>query len=996
MFRNLVSPVLVGREAELAALTGALDSAIGGEPALVLLGGEAGVGKTRLVAEAAERARDAGARVLMGACVELGGEGLPFTPLADALRSLMRDTAPEQLDEFVGAARPELARLLPELDPDRTPGSAPLGGGTDRLMELVLGVIERIAADAPLMLVIEDLHWADRSTLDLVALIVRALRGARVLAVVSFRSDEVHRGHPLRPLITGWERVRSVRRVELARFGIEEVAGQLEGILGTRPPRHLVELVYERSEGNAFLVEEILEAVQSGADPDELPLSLRDVLLARTERLSEPTQALLRVAAAGGRSVPDRLLAAVAGLDERALDAALREAVEHHVLVVDETGTGGYEFRHTLTRDAIYRDALPRERARIHATYARALSADPSLAGTGATVPAELALHWTMAHDVPRALPACVEAARLATGYAPAEALRHLERALEMWPSVPDAEERCGVDVVEVLHRAGLAAYGAGAIDRSIALFDEALGELGPAADPERRALLIESRAQALIDLGRTEEATAALELAASLLPAEPPTVARAVVLASLAIRRNMDGRYDDAASIAERAVAAAQGAGAREQEPNARITLGIARAYAGHSEEGLALVRQGREQAEADGDLATAVRALLNEADQLDMANRYEEAAEAARRGLELARRAGLERGTLGVYLIGNLCESLFHLGHWEQAERLLTDAADARPAGYLAGLLLQLRGLIRVLSGRDGDAAADIRAATRLNLESVDYQFELPGQFGRAELARVRGDLDAAREHVRIALDVAESMVRYRWPLVWLGLRIEAEAPESDAERVVALSELPEGCPRRRRPGAPTASSPPPRRRARPPIGSRRPRSAESSAIPTCSPTRSCARRTPPAAATIATPPRRRWRRRCASPPGSAPRRCSTRPARSRGARASAWTTASPSATATGSASPSGSARCSTCSPRAARIRRSRRRCSSAARRPAPTCRTSSPSSASRAAARRRPSRTAPAPRTPPRRFSAPRAGSRPSRRRETGLVPDVAGGS
>jgi tetratricopeptide (TPR) repeat protein len=777
----------------MVALTEALDSAIGGEPALVLLGGEAGVGKTRLVAEAAERAREAGARVLVGACVELGGEGLPFTPLADALRSLMRDTAPEQLDVFVGAARPELARLLPELDPDRTPGSAPLGsGGTDRLMELVLGVVERIAADAPLMLVIEDLHWADRSTLDLVALLVRALRAARVLAVVSFRSDEVHRGHPLRPLLTGWERVRSVRRVELARFTFDEVAGQLEGILGTRPPRHLVELVYERSEGNAFLVEEILEAVQSGADADELPLSLRDMLLARTERLSEPTQSLLRVAAAGGRSVPDRLLAAVAGLDERELDAALREAVEHHVLVVDESGTGGYEFRHTLTRDAIYRDALPRERARIHAAYAQALSADPSLAGRGATVAAELALHWTMAHDVPRALPACVEAARLAAAYAPAEALRHLERALEMWPSVPDAEERCGVDVVEMLHRAGLAAYGAGALDRSIALLDEALGELGSAAEPERRALLIESRAQALLDLGRSEKATAALELAASLLPAEPPTVARALVLASLAIRRNLDGRYDDAAAIAELAVAAAQGAGAREQEPNARITLGISRAYTGHSEEGLVLVRQGRELAEADGDLATAVRALLNEADQLDMINRYEEAAQAAWRGLELARRAGLERGTLGVYLTQNLSESLFHLGRWEEAERLLTDAADARPGGYLAGLLLQLRGLIRVLAGRSEDAAQDIRAASRLSVETVDYQFELPGQFGRAELARVRGDLGAARDHVRIALDVAESMVRYRWPLVWLGQRIEAESPEPDAERVAALREL------------------------------------------------------------------------------------------------------------------------------------------------------------------------------------------------------------
>src|SRR3954453_318081 len=272
MFRNLVSPVLVGRDAELAALTAALDSAIAGAPAVVLLGGEAGVGKTRLVGEAAERARDAGARGLLGTCVELGGEGLGFTPLADGLRSLLRVTPREQLAEFVGPARPELARLLPELDRHRAPGSIPLaGGGTDRLLELVLGVIERIAADAPLMFVIEDLHWGDRSTLDLVALLVRALRSARVLVVVTFRSDELHRGHPLRPLLTEWERVRSARRVELNRFDADEVARQLEGRLGTRPSAHLAEMVYERSEGNAFLVEEIFEAVQSGADPDEVP-----------------------------------------------------------------------------------------------------------------------------------------------------------------------------------------------------------------------------------------------------------------------------------------------------------------------------------------------------------------------------------------------------------------------------------------------------------------------------------------------------------------------------------------------------------------------------------------------------------------------------------------------------------------------------------------------------------------------------------------------------
>ena len=171
--------------------------------------------------------------------------------------------------------------------------------------------------------------------------------------------------------------------------------------------------VHERSEGNAFLVEEILGAVQSGADPDQLPLSLRDVLLARVERLDPPTQRLLRIAAAAGRAVSDRLLAAVAGLEEAELDAALREAVEHHVLVVDDTERG-YVFRHALTRDAIYGDTLPRERVRIHTAYGEALSADPALAGGNVAVAAALALHWRAAHDLPRALEASIEAAQLA------------------------------------------------------------------------------------------------------------------------------------------------------------------------------------------------------------------------------------------------------------------------------------------------------------------------------------------------------------------------------------------------------------------------------------------------------------------------------------------------------------------------------------------------------------------------------------------------------
>jgi DNA-binding CsgD family transcriptional regulator/predicted negative regulator of RcsB-dependent stress response len=789
---TLVSPVFVGREAELATLTAALDAAVAGEPAVLILGGEAGVGKTRLVEEAAARAGEAGVRVLTGSCVEMGGEGLPFGPLAHAFRSLMRDTSPEELDAYLGPARSELAWVLPDLDRERALTAPPLHeGGTARLRELVLGVIERLAADRPLMFVIEDLHWADRSTLDLVALLVRALRADRVLVVVSFRSDELHRSHPLRPLITGWERVRTVHRIELARLGRPEVARQLAAILGTPPSTRLLDLVHERSEGNAFLVEEILGAVQSGADPAQLPLALRDVLLARVESLEPSTQRLLRIAAAGGRAVSDRLLAAVAAMEEPELDEALREAVEHHVLVIDET-EHGYEFRHALTRDAVYSDTLPRERVRIHAAYGEALSADPALAGGNVAVAALLALHWTAAHDLPRALVACVEAAHLAAGYAPAEALRHLDNALEIWPQVPDAAARSGIDLVEALRRAGVSAYAAGALDASLAMFDEALAELGANADPERHALLIEARAATLLDLGRDDEARSELERAAAQLPPEAPDEVRAVVLTSLAAQRLLAGNFSGVRSAAEPAVAAAHRAGVPGREAAARMMLGAALAYLGDDDRGVLELQAGLQLAEAVEDHAMALRGHLNLSDALQNLGRSHDAAEVARRGMELAARVGLTRSVYGALTALNYADAQFHVGQWDDAHRLLSNTLDNELANLFASLVLGQRARLAALTGRYHDARADLETARRLLPDPHSDQYAFPRAFAGAEMARALGDVAAAREEIRPPLDAPEPVARYRWQLVWLGLRLEAEAPEPAPDRMAALTAI------------------------------------------------------------------------------------------------------------------------------------------------------------------------------------------------------------
>jgi predicted ATPase len=258
MSGDVVSPVLIGRGEELAVLAAATDRALAGETGFVLLGGEAGVGKTRLLRELSARAQDAGFGVLSGQCVEPGAEGLPFAPLVDVLRTLARTMPPDQLGRVLGPAASALSRLLPELAPEtQPPGWAGETPQKAQLLELVLGVLGRLSAVRPVLLAVEDLHWADGSTLDLAAFLIRSLPPSRVLLVITYRSDELNRHHPLRPLLAAWERDRSVRHVGLRRFGGEEVAAQLRAILGADPAPGVADVVFGRSGGNAYLVEEL-------------------------------------------------------------------------------------------------------------------------------------------------------------------------------------------------------------------------------------------------------------------------------------------------------------------------------------------------------------------------------------------------------------------------------------------------------------------------------------------------------------------------------------------------------------------------------------------------------------------------------------------------------------------------------------------------------------------------------------------------------------------
>ena len=398
------SPVLVGRSGQLAALDAALAAARDGSPSAVLVGGEAGVGKSRLVTEFAEHSRGTGAQVLTGGCLELGTDGLPFAPFTAVLRELVRERGADGIAGLLpGHATRELARLLPEFGEPATAADA--GEARARLFEQVLTLLEQLADEAPVVLVIEDAHWADRSTRDLLAFLIRnqgALDG--LLIVVTYRSDELHRTHPLRPLLAELDRISWVTRIELGRLSRADTGELAARLLGREPGADLLETVYRRTEGNPLFVEALLDGDRLGPG---LPESLRDLLVAGVRRLPEETQEVVRVASAGGERIGHALLATVTGLDSAGLTRALRPAVAANVLLTDPDG---FAFRHALIRESMQQELLPGEGGRLHCRFAEAIGSDPALVPPGRAA-AEQAHHWYAAHDLARALASAWQAA---------------------------------------------------------------------------------------------------------------------------------------------------------------------------------------------------------------------------------------------------------------------------------------------------------------------------------------------------------------------------------------------------------------------------------------------------------------------------------------------------------------------------------------------------------------------------------------------------------
>jgi DNA-binding CsgD family transcriptional regulator len=765
------SPVLVGRDGQMAALEAAFASVRQGGPSAVLLGGEAGVGKSRLVSEFGRMAASAGARVLTGGCLELGTDGLPFAPFTAVLRDLVHEMGADAVAAMLpGRTTRGLARLLPELGEPDTGGDP--AEARARLFEEVLSALEHLTRHSPVVLVIEDGHWADRSSRDLLTFLIgnqRALSG--LLIVVTFRSDELHRTHPLRPLLAWMDRIAWVERVELPRLTRHDTDELVARILGHQPASNLADALYHRSEGNPLFVEALLCC--DGELSLELPESLRDLLLNSVRKLPDDTQEVLRVASAGGEATGHALLGAVSGLDSAALTRAVRPAVTANVL---HPRGDGYAFRHELIREAVHEDLLPGEHGRLHSRFAEAIDTDPTLVPPGRAA-IVMAHHWHAAHDSAWALiGAWRAAAQAGRAVAAAERLSLLARVLELWDQMPDAPERIGADHTQVLQEAISAAHDAGEFERGIALATSALRELDPATEPVRVAKLLGTRGGFRKKLGRNDYARD-LEDALEYVPGDLSLPTRVEILLALA---HCPPEVTNERSYAEEALAIARRTTDEAAEANALLTLAMFNAAPGQQAPSgsgpLELIAQARDMAEHRGADDVLLHAAVDESHLLEGAGEHELAAGAARRAAANADVQLLSR-TSGTTLAINQAEPLFALGRWDEALKIANRAMDL----YLAPGPMH-RTLLQVIIGSIGLARGDLAVAAQNVLAARDAlrparyeaQHQLP--LARLEiLLALEADGPAAAltaaSQIIDRFELSGSSPRYAWPVVAAG---------------------------------------------------------------------------------------------------------------------------------------------------------------------------------------------------------------------------------
>ncbi len=781
------SPIIVGRDRELERIDTALTEAAAGRPRLIVVRGEAGIGKTRLVYEAAARARASGSPLMLGACLDIGEGGLPYLPVAEALRGLARTIDPARLDRALGSAREDLSALVPELAVKPTAGDKPERNGARhepttidraRLFERFIGFLGRLGQERPVMAVIEDVQWIDRSTQDLITFLVRNVTNEPLVAILTCRTDDLPSGSPVLAWLAELGRAPGALRLGLDRLDRESVTRQVQAIAGSAVDRDAIGRIWGRSEGNPLFVEELV-ALDDGDAARSTPVSLIEILLGRVASLDPVARRVLGAVAVAGRPVDERLLAPVLGLDADAVATSVREAIARGVLVADEVD-GRHRFRHELLREVVERDLLAGQRLILHERFGTTLAerpdlADPSPAGAAG----ELATHWAAAGHRADAYRAALAAATASEAvHAFSEAHRYLEQALGLERELPESELPSPQERFAQRRRTADAADLAGDFDRAAALLGEALQLVDTEADPTT-AGLIHSRLGYLAWItGHGEAALAAHKLAVELVPPVPATPERARVLAGLGGALMGAGRWADSRTVCEAAIACAAAAGSPSEESRARNMLGSDLVALGEIDAGLRELRDARRLAAESGPPELLIVGHHNLALNLAAADELDEALAEASAGRVAARDAGLER-RFGMDLAALVADVLFRLGRWGEAGATIDEglALDQRAVGttYLAAVRA------RLLAAR-GEVGAAEEALATIDRSALDPDVAAFVGLARAEAALVAGrpaDAVAAATEGLAGVAGLDDVV-WSAPLVGMGLRAAAESAE------------------------------------------------------------------------------------------------------------------------------------------------------------------------------------------------------------------------
>lgn len=751
---------LVGRARELGELTAALDAVRSGGNRTMVIAGEAGIGKTRLLDELTSHAD--GVTVLTGQCADEGSGPLPYAALAGLLRGIVRTVGPEAVVAAAGPAAGALSVVAPQLV---TPAS---DAGADRLPEVLANLLTGLAAERPVIVIMEDLHWSDDVT-RAVALRLARTAPDGLLLLLTYRSDDVGRAHPLRTVMAELDRARLTTRLDLARLGVAEVREMAHDLLGGSAGRQeslahgqdhgpaarldaglaaepFAELA-DRSEGVPFYVEELVGFLDT-----DLPDSLRDILLLRYWNLSREAQALCRVVAAAGprvwHDVLDDVLADVTTGVGPEPEEGLREAVDAQVLVTTDIG---YAFRHALAQEAVYAELLPGERRRLHAAYARALEGALVRRARSVAKLSRIADHWWRAGVLDKALAAAVVGHQAAAdGAASSTAVTLGERAMELWEQVPDAEAVAGLPHHELLRTVAESLRGSTRTARALAVAHEAIAEW-PEDDPAGLAGMLSDTALIAGHAG-SGEGPELIERALALVEPGRDDAVRAHLLMLRARHAMLDGRTEEGIVAATAAYEAGIAIGSPEVASVALNLRGVSRVQRGDAG-GFAEIDAARDAAQ--GAWRGLSRYYTNGSDSRILVGEWDRAVEIAQEGVTEARRHGASEGSR-IMIEGNVVEAWIGRGDWAEAaawyERTVPLIHDSVYTAYLTerrAWLLMWRGDVE-----RAQAEARHRAATWERFGRLEEQIRSRSRGTQAELELLRGEPAAALERLSVVV--------------------------------------------------------------------------------------------------------------------------------------------------------------------------------------------------------------------------------------------------